>query len=90
MDSRRLSIELPEELADLVDARVAQGRNASASEVIEEALELLAAQDVSLQEWEERELVAAYDEWKADPTGGFTIQEVRDHLEGAATRRRRS
>lgn len=42
MNARHLSIELPEELAGIVDAQVASGRNVSASEVIEEALELLA------------------------------------------------
>lgn len=81
MDSRRLSIELPEELADIVDARVALGRNASASEVIEEALQLLAEQDAPLEEWEERALAAAYDEWKANPTAVYTVEEVRAHLE---------
>lgn len=81
MDARRLSIELPTELAGIVDARIASGRNASESEVIQEALELLAEQDAPLEEWEERELAASYDEWKANPTGGLTIEEVRRHLE---------
>lgn len=81
MDPRRLSIELPEELAEIVDARVASGRNASESEVIEEALELLAEQDAPLEDWEEKELAAAYDEWKANPTAVYTVEEVRAHLE---------
>ncbi|MGZ8284508.1 MAG: ribbon-helix-helix domain-containing protein [Allosphingosinicella sp.] len=76
-----MSIELPEEMAELVDARIASGRNASESEVIQEALELLVEQDAPLEDWEERELAAAYDEWKANPTGGFTIDEVRQHLD---------
>lgn len=88
MAPRRLSIELPEELAGIVDARVASGRNASESEVIREALELLAEQDWPLEDWEERELAAAYDEWKANPTGAIPIEEVSARLEEERALRR--
>lgn len=88
MNARRLSIELPEELAEVVDARIASGRNASESEVIEEALELLAEQDAPLEDWEEKELAAAYDEWKANPTGGIPVEEVSARLEEERALRR--
>jgi Arc/MetJ-type ribon-helix-helix transcriptional regulator len=88
MDPRRLSIELSEEMARIVDARIASGRNASESDVIQEALELLAEQDVPLEEWEERVLAASYDEWKADPTGGIPIEEVSARLEEERALRR--
>jgi antitoxin ParD1/3/4 len=81
MDSRRLSVELPEELAQIVDALVESGSYADASEVIQEALELFTRQDAPLEEWQERELAAAYDEWKANPTAVYTVEEVRAHLE---------
>ena len=81
MDSRRLSIELPEELAEIVDALVGSGSYANASEVIQEALELFTRQDAPLEDWEERELIASYDEWRANPTGGYTVEEVRARLE---------
>lgn len=75
MDARRLSIAISEEAAKVVDARIASGRNASESEVIQKALELLAEQDAPLEDWEEQELAASYDEWKANPTGGIPIEE---------------
>jgi antitoxin ParD1/3/4 len=81
MTPRRLSIELPEDAAKIVDARIAAGRNPSESDVIREALEALEAQDVPLAAWEERELAASYDEWKANPTGGIPIEEVNRRLE---------
>ncbi len=81
MGLRRLTIELPEELAEIVDALVASGSYADASEVIQEALELFRRQDAPLEEWQERELAAAYDEWKANPTAVYTVEEVRAHLE---------
>lgn len=80
-DSRRLSIELPEKVAEIVDARIASGRNASESEVIQEALALLAEQDAPLEDWVEEQLTAAYDEWKANPTAVYTVEEVRARLE---------
>jgi Arc/MetJ-type ribon-helix-helix transcriptional regulator len=87
MDSRRLSIELPEEAAKVVDARIASGRNASESEVIQEALELMAEQDEPLEDWEEQEMAAGYDAWKANPTAVYTVEEVRAHLEEERRRR---
>lgn len=87
MGPRRLSIELPEEAAEIIDARLAAGRNASESEVVQEALELLAEQDAPLEEWLRTEMVEAYDEWKANPEGGLTIDEVRDHLRKAREER---
>jgi antitoxin ParD1/3/4 len=50
--TKRLAIELPEELAQAVDARVASGRFANASEVIQEGLRLLDEQESDpLEEW---------------------------------------
>lgn len=88
MNVRRLNIELPEELAQIVETRITSGRNASVSEVIEEALELLSEQDAPLEDWEEQELAAAYDEWKANPTGGIPIEEVSARLEEERALRR--
>lgn len=88
MAPRRLSIELSEELAEIVDALVASGSYADASEVIQEALELLAEQDAPLEEWEEKEFAAAYDEWKANPTGGIPLEEVSARLEEERALRR--
>jgi putative addiction module CopG family antidote len=88
MDSRRLSIELSEETAGIVDARIASGRNASESEVIQEALELLAEQDAPLEDWMIEELAVGYDEWKANPTSGIPIEEVNARLEEERALRR--
>ena len=87
-DSRRLSIELPEEAARIVDERIASGRNSSESEVIQEALERLAEQDGPLEDWVLQELAAGYDEWKANPNGGIPIEEVSARLEEERALRR--
>ena len=87
MGARRLSIELSEELAEIVDALVVSGSYADASEVIQEALELFTRQDEPLEDWVRTEMVAAYDEWKANPSGGLTVDEVREHLRKAREER---
>lgn len=92
MDARRLSIELPEELAKIVDALVASGRYADASEVVQEALELFTAQDRPLEDrdreqedpeleaWLRGEVVPAYEKWKSGGEKGLTADEVRASL----------
>ena len=88
MGARRLSIELPDEMAEIVDARIASGRNADASDVIAEALELLAEQDEPLEDWVVEELKAGYDAWKANPTDVIPIEEVNARLDRERALRR--
>ncbi|MDK2766855.1 MAG: ribbon-helix-helix protein, CopG family [Sphingomonas sp.] len=83
--TRRLDIELPEDLADAVEARVRAGEYASVSEVVEEGLRALATRDDDPVRvaWEQDELTAAYDAWKADPAAVMTVDEVRRKLADA-------
>lgn len=48
--TRRLSIELSEDMAEAVSARVASGEFASESEVVQEGLRLLEEQDEPLED----------------------------------------
>jgi antitoxin ParD1/3/4 len=75
----RLSITLPADMARMIRAKVEEGRYASNSEVIREAMRL----------WQERELVreqrlaairAKIDEADADPAG-FSDEEVERHFD---------
>ncbi|MBO9711945.1 type II toxin-antitoxin system ParD family antitoxin [Sphingomonas sp.] len=87
---KRLSIELPDEMAEAVQVRVASGRYANESEVILAGLMALAVEeaDAALDEdihedvehWLRTKVAAVYDEWKANPSGGITIEEVRETL----------
>ena len=80
--TRRLDIELPEDMVDAVEARVSAGEYASVSQVVEEGLRVLAARDddPGLAAWEREELAAAYDAWKARPDDVMTVDEVRRKL----------
>lgn len=56
--------------------------------MVQEALELLTEQDAPLEDWEERALGAAYDEWKANPTDVIPIEEVIRRLDEQSHRGR--
>lgn len=91
--TKRLAIELPEELAEAVDARIASGRFANASEVVQEGLRLLAEEeefetDPALEQWLRTEIVARYDAVKAGRDTGLTVDQVKANL--AEARRRRN
>lgn len=83
----RISINLPDDLAEAVRAHVASGRFNSDSDVVRAGLELLEEQDAPFEEWLRTEVADAYDEWKANPSGGLPIDEVRAHLDQARERR---
>lgn len=90
--TRRLEIELPEGMAEGVRARVESGEFASESDVVATGLRLLddrdsEVDDPKLDAWLRTEVAAAYDEWKANPSGGMTIDEVHAYLDQERERR---
>ena len=90
--TRRLEVELPEALADAVQARVESGEFADESEVVATGLALLEdrdreADDPELGSWLHREVVPAYQEWKASGEKGLTAGEVRASLARRRTAR---
>jgi len=90
--TRRLAIELPEEMAEAVEARVASGQYASASDVVQEGLRRLAQDeapllDEEMEQWLRTEVVARYDAVMAGREEGLTIEQVRANLAEARARR---
>lgn len=78
--TRQLSITLPEDMADKVKARVASGSYASESEVIRDGLRALQEREDAVEHWLRTEVVAAYDEYKVDPSAALNIGKVRAAL----------
>lgn len=90
--TRRLDIELPEDLAEAVRGWVESGRFASESEVVRAGLALLEEQDEpddEVEAWLRTEAVAAYDEWKSGKVAGLGIDEVLASLEESRAERER-
>lgn len=79
--TRQLSITLPNEMADMVRAKVESGAYASESEVIREGLRFLQERDAAVERWLREEVAATFDRMKADPSRAIPIADVFNGLE---------
>lgn len=84
--TQQLSITLPNEMADVVKAKVRTGEYASESEVIRDGLRALLARDRAVDAWLHSQVAPAIDALKADPTRAVPPDAVRARL--AAERRK--
>ena len=78
--TRQFSITLPNEMADVVKAKVASGEYATESEVIRDGLRALIARDRAVENWLHDEVGPAYDALKAEPSRAVTAEKVRARL----------
>lgn len=86
--TQKMSITLPNDMADMVKDKVRAGEYASDSEVIREGLRALMARDRAVENWLKNQVGTAYDALKADPSRAVTADQVRARLaaEHAKTR----
>ena len=78
--TKQLSVTLPNNMADALKERVASGAYASESEVIRDGLRALFSQEEAVERWLHTEVVAAYDELRADPSKAISSADMRAHL----------
>jgi antitoxin ParD1/3/4 len=78
--TQQFSVTLPEEMAQMVKAKVSSGDYASESDVIREGLRALLARDRAVDDWLRQEVIPVYDRMKADPSRGRSAAEVRAAL----------
>ncbi|HUQ37974.1 MAG TPA: type II toxin-antitoxin system ParD family antitoxin [Aestuariivirga sp.] len=70
------TISLPSEHATFIDAKVASGDYASASEVVRAGLRALQERDEAVERWLRDEVAPAYDKMKADSKRGVSAKKV--------------
>lgn len=85
--TQQFSITLPNEMADVVKAKVAAGEYATESEVIRDGLRTLLARDRAVEAWLLEQVVPAAQALKADPGRALSAEQARQRM---ATRRRNS
>ena len=78
--TQQLSITLPNEMAQLVRAKVAAGEYATESEVIRDGLRALLARDRAMENWLREQVAPAYDALKAGPSRAVSVDQVRATL----------
>ncbi len=74
------TISLPEEHSAFIDAKVASGDYASASEVVRAGLRALQERDAAIERWLREEVVPTYERLQADPESGIPAAEVFNRL----------
>lgn len=78
--TQQFSITLPNEMANVVKAKVQAGEYATESEVIRDGLRALMARDKAVEQWLQAQVAPAYDALKADPSRAVSVDQVRDRL----------
>ena len=78
--TQQMSITLPNEMADVVKAKVRMGEYASESEVIRDGLRALMARDRAVESWLHNQVAPAHDALRADPSRAVTADQVRARL----------
>lgn len=83
------TISLPAEHAAFIDAKVAAGDYASASEVVRAGLRALRERDAAIERWLREEVAPAYDAMAADPARAIPARKVFDEVLGRHAARRK-
>jgi antitoxin ParD1/3/4 len=81
--TQQFSITLPNEMAEAVRAKVAAGEYATESELIRDGLRALLARDRAVEAWLRKDVAAAYDALKKDPSKAVSVDRVRARLAAA-------
>ena len=75
------TFSLTEELAELIDEKVASGAYASGSEVVREGLREIREEDAAIERWLIEEVLPTIDEMEAHPERLVPIDEAFDRIE---------
>lgn len=86
--TQQFSITLPNDMADMVKAKVQTGEYASESEVIRDGLRALLARERAVEDWLREQVGPAYDALKADPASAVTAEQIRARLAAEHARAR--
>lgn len=78
--TQQFSITLPNEMANIVKAKVQSGEYATESEVIRDGLRVLLARDRAVESWLHKQVGPAYDALKADPSRAVSADQMRSCL----------
>jgi len=81
--TKQFSITLPNEMAEMVRAKVSSGEYASESEVIRDGLRALQARERAVEHWLREQVAPAYDATKTDPARVVSTANVRAALRTA-------
>jgi antitoxin ParD1/3/4 len=85
-DVEKRTFSLPPEHAKFIDAKVASGSYASASEVVRAGLRALQERDEAIERWLREDVAKTYDAMKADPERGLPAKTAFTRLKAKRSR----
>ncbi len=71
--SRRWTINLPHDMAEVVEDKIKSGHYASVS-VVRDGVRALLERDAAVERWLREEVVAGHQEYQADPSNGVPVE----------------
>jgi antitoxin ParD1/3/4 len=78
--SEKRTISLPAEHAAFIDAQVASGAFASASEVVRAGLRALQERDAAVERWLREDVAPTYDRWRANHGAGLSPEDMAERM----------
>ena len=79
--TRSLTVTLPLDLAEQVEAKVAAGDYANESEVVRDGISMLLEQGAEVESWLSHDVATTYDAYKRDPSRAIPADEMLSRLE---------
>lgn len=84
------TVSLPAQQASYIDAQVAKGTYASASEVVRAGLRALQERDAAVERWLNEEVAPTFDTMSADPSRAIPAERVLQNLRSRYAKRPRA
>ena len=81
--TQQFSITLPNEMAELVKAKVATGEYATESEVIRDGLRVMIARDCAVESWLHKQVGPSLDALRANPARALSVEQVQARIAAA-------
>ena len=78
--TEKRTISMSPEQGKYIDAKIASGDYASASEVVREGLRFLQDRDATIERWLIEKVIPTYDEMRAHPERGIPAEKVFEAL----------
>ena len=87
--TQQFSITLPNDMAEVVERKIASGAYASVSEVLREGVRALMERDAAVEKWLREEVLAGHAEYLADPSQAVPANDILDRIEARRAARKK-
>lgn len=78
--ARQFSVTLPQDMAEVVDAKIKSGAYSTVSDVMSDGVRALVERDAAIEKWLRDEVVAGHREYLADPSKGVPAEAILERI----------